>query len=171
MVQEPRLLTLIAPLDGALAVRGALPEGYRCHAATPQDAEALAALYLSAYPREIVTDLDEAREEIALTIAGEYGTPDWGASPLIETVVGAAVATVLVVAEAPWPDTPAGPFVIEVNVSPSHRRLGLARYAIRWAAARLAAGGAQTMALRVMEDNRAARRLYAGLGFESWVGT
>ena len=163
-----RSLTLIAPLDGALVAGGPLPMGYRCRAATPADAGALAALYLAAYPPEIVADLDEAREEIALTIAGEYGPPAWGASPLIETAEGAVVAAVLVVAEAPWPDTPAGPFIIEVIVAPAHRRRGLARHAMQWAATRLAARGAQTVALRVVEGNRAARALYAGLGFEPW---
>jgi ribosomal protein S18 acetylase RimI-like enzyme len=143
--------------------------GYRVRSAGEDDEDALARLYLATYSEEIVKDLAEAREELRITYKGEYGPLDLEASPL--ALDGdTPVAGVLTVTEAPWPDTPPGPFIIEVMVHPDHRRKGLALYLILETARRLASTGRHTVALRVMSENTGAVRLYRRLGFRDWSG-
>jgi ribosomal protein S18 acetylase RimI-like enzyme len=132
------------------------------------DAPALAELYLAAYSSEIVQDLPAAREEMRRTFGGEYGSLVAELSPLI-TTTGQVVATVLTVAQAPWPDTPAGLFVIEVISHPQHRRRGLAKAAVGWVATRAQEQGFGTLALRVEDENSAALALYRKLGFRDWL--
>lgn len=111
---------------------------------------------------------EAAEREIEVTLAGEYGVLDLSASPIIgcgDDVVG----SVMTVLEAPWPDTPPVPFVIEVMVDPRHRRRGLAECGLRWAAERLAERGETRLGLRVMSENLSALGLYRKLGFSGGV--
>jgi ribosomal protein S18 acetylase RimI-like enzyme len=159
--------TLIAQ-TGAVAFYGRqLPWGYEVRSLQKDDAPALAELYLAAYPSEIVRDLAAAREEMQRTFEGEYGPLVAGLSPAI-TTTGRLVATVMTVAQAPWPDTPAGLFVIEVITDPAHRRQGLAKAGLGWVATRAQKHGFGTLALRVDAENSAALALYRKLGFRDW---
>jgi len=79
------------------------------------------------------------------------------------------IASIMLVEDAPWEDTPPGPFIIQLMVHPDHRKLGLAEFLIQNAAAKLDSKGAQTVALRVMSGNRRARNLYSKCGFISWI--
>jgi ribosomal protein S18 acetylase RimI-like enzyme len=160
-------LTLMAQ-TGAVARGGwQLPSGYEIRPVQEGDAPSLAELYLAAYSREIVQDLVAAEEEMRQTFAGEYGPLVTGLSPVV-TKMGEVVATVLTVAQAPWPDTPAGLFVIEVITHPRHRRRGLARAGLRWVAARAQAQGSGALALRVEAGNSGALALYRAYGFRDW---
>lgn len=160
-------LTLIANLaELPLADRG-LPDGYGFRETQREDTQALANLYFAAYPREIVDTEAAALVELQVTFKGEYGDLDLSASPLV-TAASNVVAAVLTVRQAPWDDTPPGPFLIEVIVHPDHRRRGLARSAVLQASSTLLANGEQTVALRVMSDNEAALKLYRELGFRTW---
>ena len=160
-------LTLVAGLEDILREPASEIPGYDIRPARLCDEEALSRLYLATYPKEIVKDLTEAREEFRLTYEGEYGPLDLNASPL--ALEGEElVAGVLTVTEAPWPDTPPGPFMIELMVHPEHRRRGLAVYLIQETARRLTASGGKTAALRVMSDNTGALHLYRRLGFHEW---
>jgi ribosomal protein S18 acetylase RimI-like enzyme len=169
-MEEPKQLTLIASIDDIFRSRRSLAAGYDVRETTERDKLALADLYFAAYSREIVNDPAAARDEIERTFQGEYGALDLQASP-IATYTGAIAATVMTVTEAPWPDTPPGPFIIEVLVHPDHRRHGLAEHLMEVAAQQLAAVGKRTVALRVMSDNEKALSLYRRLGFAAWDPT
>lgn len=56
--------------------------------------------------------------------------------------------------------------VLNVCVDPDHQRHGHGRALMELLVARAAESGAQQMWLEVRPSNKAARRLYAGLGFE-----
>jgi ribosomal protein S18 acetylase RimI-like enzyme len=162
-------LTLIADITDILRTPVAEVPGYHVRTACADDEEALFLLYLETYPDDIVRDLAEARDELRRTFEGEYGPLDLQASPL--ALEGETLgACVLTVTEAPWPDTPQGPFIIEVMVHPNHRRRGLAAYLIQETARRLSAAGKRTAALRVMSENTGALRVYRRLGFRDWSG-
>jgi N-alpha-acetyltransferase 10/11 len=157
-------VTTVAQVADAALHERELPDAYEIRDITEADQEALASLYFAAYPRDIVDDEQAATDEIDVTFAGEYGWLDLAASPVI-TYDGEIVASVMTVEEAPWDDTPSGPFVIEVMTHPDHRRQGLAEHALIHVARKLEARGKQTVALRVDSDNTSALDLYRKLGF------
>ena len=163
-MEKPKQLTLIASLDDIIRPAEKIPAGYELRLATADDKRALAELYLAAYPEDIVKDITEALEEMDQTFQGEYGQLDLSSSPVIvlEDDIAASVMTVV---EAPWDDTPPGPFIIEVIVHPEHRRLGLAEYLMAETASRLVDQGKTTVALRAMSNNEGALALYSRLGF------
>ncbi len=66
--------------------------------------------------------------------------------------------------QAPWPDTPDGPFVIELFTATLWRHSGVARTLLADSLART--GG--RAGLRVAEGNNPARRLYESYGFVPW---
>lgn len=167
---KPRQLTLIATVDHVVRPERDLPAGYGTRTTTANDRAALAGIYFAAYSREIVTDLRAAQDEIERTFDGEYGRLDLEASPIV-THTGAPVGSVMTVMEAPWDDTPPGPFIIEVMIHPDHRRRGLAEHLMIAVARQLATRGRNSMALRVMSDNESARVLYKKLGFIAWTPT
>lgn len=167
MSEEADQITLMANIASLPLANLALPHRYEFRETRLQDTQELANLYFAAYPRLIVETEVAALEEIQVTFKGEYGDLDLSASPLV-TTAGMIAAAILTVKEAPWDDTPPGPFLIEVIVHPDHRRRGLARAAVLQASSTLLAKGEQTVALRVMSDNEAALKLYRGLGFRRW---
>jgi ribosomal protein S18 acetylase RimI-like enzyme len=169
LMEKVRQHTLIARVEDVLRSERRFPPGYHLRCATGQDRTGLADLYFAAYSRDIVQDHAAAVDEIEETFRGEYGQLDLMASPVLVSLDVIAGA-VLTVEEAPWQDTPPGPFIIEVMVHPDHRRLGLAECMMKATAERLAARGKQTMALRVLSDNVKALALYKNLGFDTWEG-
>ena len=78
------------------------------------------------------------------------------------------VASIMTVEQAPWYDTPLGPFIIELMVHASHRKQGIGEYLIHHTAGRLAEIGAETVALRVSSDNPKALNLYRKCRFVSY---
>ena len=164
-----RQLTLVASLADILRSSAREIPGYDIRSARVDDEEALSELYLAIYPKEVVKDLAEAREELRMSFEGEYGPLDLNTS-FLALEAEKTVAGVLTVSQAPWPDTPPGPFIIEVMVHPEHRRRGLARHLIRETARRLVRAGENTAALRAMSENTGALRLYRRLGFHEWSG-
>jgi ribosomal protein S18 acetylase RimI-like enzyme len=166
-MDRPRQLTWTAHLTHILRTEPILPQAYTSWATTLRDKATLAALYYSAYSREIVEDRVHAPEDIERVFSGEYGTLDLAASPV--AAKGATiVASVTTVVEAPWDDTPAGAFIIEVMVHPAHRRRGLATCLLSLAAKESRQRGRETVALRVISDNTKALSLYRKLGFVPW---
>jgi GNAT superfamily N-acetyltransferase len=127
----------------------------------------LAALWFTAYPPEIATNLSEAEQEMKDMFAGEYG-PFWPeASPLVcegDKLV-AAICTVL---KAPWERTPTCPFIVDLMVHPDFRRKGLAAFLLQETARTALRAGHTHVALRVLLDNTPAISLYRKLGFEDW---
>jgi ribosomal protein S18 acetylase RimI-like enzyme len=168
-------LTLIARTEAVALGGQQLPPGYEIRPVQENDAPALAELYLTAYSREIVQDLPAAREEMRRTFGGEYGSLVAELSPVLVTTRPAAtttariMATVMTVAQAPWPDTPAGLFVIEVITHPHHRQRGLAKAGLGWVATQAQKQRFGTLALRVEAENSAALALYRTLGFGDWL--
>jgi ribosomal protein S18 acetylase RimI-like enzyme len=144
-----------------------VPDGYLLRGLRRSDEAGLARLYHAAYPPEIVADLPAAVEEMALTLAGEYGRLAVGLSCVTERR-GVLISAILTVAQAPWPKTPEGPFVIEVITDPNHRRRGLARAGLAWVAGAALDRAQSRLGLRVESENRGAVALYRGLGFSEW---
>jgi ribosomal protein S18 acetylase RimI-like enzyme len=166
-MSEPKQLTWIADLSDVLRHDRGIPDGYVVRAMEAGDRDRLATLYLETYPREVVADEAAAIDEMERTFRGEYGNLDFQASP-VAFHRGAVAASVMTVVDAPWEDTPPGPFLIEVMVDPAHRKRGLAECLICAAARELLRQGGRTVALRVMSDNLGALRLYGKLGFTDW---
>jgi N-alpha-acetyltransferase 10/11 len=135
------------------------------------DVDELAALYFASYDAGVACDtLDEALEDIKVSFGGKYGPLLTGASPVAVAPDGTVVGAVMVVAQAAWPDVPAGPFIIEVFVDREFRRQGVARTLIAESISWLEYAGYSSIALRVAEDNTAATLLYDCLGFTDWNG-
>ncbi|TCC51203.1 GNAT family N-acetyltransferase [Kribbella capetownensis] len=152
----PPMLTLVRP-PGPL--QAAPVEGVVLRPPVVADTAALGRLYFEAYPPGAASASEqEAIEDIALTFEDAYGVLDSRLSRL--ALVGdRMVGAILVVQRAPWPDTPDCAFVIELFTAPTHRRLGIARLL-------LSGCSAETVALRVDDDNTPALTLYRTLGFQ-----
>ncbi len=114
-----------------------------------------------------MADEAEAVADVQAAWVGEYGRWLGDASLLVRAPDGTVAAVVETTLDVPWEDCPRGPFVIDLFTVPGHRRRGLARCLVLAAVAVLAAdpAGYDRVALRVEDDNLAAHRLYAGLGF------
>jgi ribosomal protein S18 acetylase RimI-like enzyme len=163
-------LTLIA--DASTLARSednALPGGFLIRASTEEDVDQIGALYFLSYPSgDACATEHEAVAEVAASFGGEYGEYLSSASPVV--VRGdELVAAVMTVRLAPWPDTPSCPFIIELFTHPVYRRLGFGKALLR-SAARATASIDRSIALRVEEQNGAARALYDRLGFRLWTG-
>lgn len=150
---------LRAPTPPLGTHRGA---SHRLAPITGADLDELADAYWRTYlDTEHEFAFDDAHDDVERYFAGGYGPPVPSASLAIrvgERIVGA----VLTVREAPYPDVPPTPFVIDLFVVPQHRRVGLGR------ALMVAAIGAvpdETVGLRVESDNVPAAALYRELGF------
>ena len=126
-------------------------------------------LYLQSYADPFDYTQEDVESEWVATLSDEYGTVWEEASPLA-WVDGELVGSVVTVYEAPWSDTPPGPFVIEVMVSPEYRGRGIATALLVRTAEVCKSAKQTTMALRVLNSNVAAKRLYTRLGFTNWSG-
>ena len=133
---------------------------------SPEDREGLARSYLAAYPPGVgAAGLDQARAEIDETLAGEYGLLREDASAVVcerRRVLGA----VLVAEGSIWDGWLAGPFIIDLFVSPQARGIGAGRLLLEHAVRACRAAGDERVSLRIGEGTSpAALRLYQGLGF------
>jgi GNAT superfamily N-acetyltransferase len=137
---------------------GSLPADVVLRKPSRGDIVELGRLYFEAYEPGVACATEgEAVEDIRASFDGVYGplSVDWSR---VAVSGDGMIGALLVVERAPWPDTPDCPFIIELFVAPAHRRRGLAR-------ALLETVGTQ-VALRVADDNIAARRLYESVGFQ-----
>ena len=160
------LITLITHLEGH-DPPGAVPPlaGFDVRPCGPSDLHQLGGLYFEAYDPGIACDtLDEAIADIEASFQGDYGEFWYQASPVIEAN-GRIVSAVMTVRQAPWDDTPDGPFIIELFTARDYRRRGLARLVIRHCLNTIRQAGETTVALRVAANNTPARNLYQSLGF------
>jgi GNAT superfamily N-acetyltransferase len=157
---------MLADLPGPHEIAAA--GDYVVRATAVEDIDELARTYLAAYPPNVgAVDLPVARLAMEQTFRGDYGELWPAVSPVAMT--GDRIAAVVqVVVRAPWPGTPACPFAVEVFTHPAHRRIGLGRALLSWSMRVLAEHGHRQLALRVDADNFPARRLYEGLGFQTW---
>lgn len=110
------------------------------------------------------SSVEGAIADSGAAFGGAYGPLLTRASLLAERD-GTRVAAILTVRQAPWPDTPAGPLVIEFFTNRFHRRRGLARALLVAAGRATRAMGAATLGLRVDPGNLRARSLYDSLRF------
>lgn len=140
-------------------------DGFVLESANLELSTEIAALYQRVHANLIPMSNTEALAEIEVSFAGEYGRLDLTASLLARSrpdLVGA----VLTVWDAPWPDVPRGPFVIDLFVDPAWQSRGVGRTLMSAAMDALALQGAEGVALRVETSNIAACNLYSKLGFE-----
>ena len=161
-------LTVITEIETIAIHRWQLPTSYEIRSLQKSDLLKLAELYLAAYPHEIVENFAAAKDEMQRVFAGEYGQLVDELSPVMVTR-GLVVGTVMTVAQAPWSDTPAGLFVIEVCIHPHHRKRGLAKAGLGWVATKAQKQGFCTLALRVESENSGAMELCQELGFREWL--
>ena len=161
--------TFIADATVLLKPEINLPEGFIIEAASSVYESQLAVLWFEAYPPEIATDVDYAKQEIKDMFAGEFGRFWPEASPLI-LFNSELVAGICTVFKAPWEKTPTCPFIIDLMVHPNFRRQGLGALLIHETAQAVLRGGQTHVALRVQVDNTAAISLYRKLGFSEWDG-
>lgn len=158
-------LTLLARVVDVLAGKGAVPPGFTFRPVSPGDSEDLGRLYFESYPPGVASStLDEAHDDILASFAGDYG-PFWFEASPVAVSGSSIVAAIMTVREAPWPDAPRCPFVIELFTEPPHRGVGLARQLLRTACAVIERDGGSEVALRVAADNTPALRLYERAGF------
>lgn len=164
-----RLLTLVADTRAAVGPPAGLTAPYALRPCRPDDVEALGRQYFDAYdPGVDSATPEEALAEMRATFDGEYGDLWPEASP-VATYAGSVVGAVQTVYQAPWEDTPDGPFVIELFTARDHRRRGLGRALLTAAMATAARSGHRHIALRVDPDNSTAMALYTRTGFRTVV--
>lgn len=164
-----KLLTEIAE-SGLIAVSHAkLPRQYSVRSVAANDADILGLLHFTAYGPTISPNLEASVKEMEDMYRGDFGELWLAASPLVYQQ-GELVGAALTVYTAPWKDTPICPFIIDLMVSPDHRRAGLATYLLYVVASKALAARQTHISLRVREDNRPALRLYHRLGFVEWEG-
>jgi GNAT superfamily N-acetyltransferase len=161
--------TFIADATVLLKPEVSLPEELRIENTSFVHGSQLAILWFQAYPPEIATDIESAKQEIKEMFADEYGKFWPEASPLI-LFNNEIVAGICTVVKAPWGKTPTCPFIIDLMVHPDFRRRGLAALLIQETAKAVLQGGHTHVALRVLVDNIAAISLYRKLGFSEWDG-
>lgn len=132
------------------------------------DVEEIGRLYFRAYPPGLVGDsVVEAVADIEASWDGVYGEL-WEEASVVAESDGRIVGVLLTVRHAPWPDTPPGPFIIELFVDPEMRGRSVARRVLEHGLSRLVAAGATSVALRVLADNEPALGLYRSVGFVDW---
>ncbi len=165
--EESQQYTWIAQISNIIRLKRKLPKDYIVWPLQEKDKSRLAELYFVSYTREVVKNLAEAQKEMNRVFRNEYGLLDYSAS-FVAIYRSKIVASVLLVEQAPWEDTPSGPFIIEMMVHPDHRLFGIAECLMIYATNKLVESGAQTIALRVISDNIKAINLYCKCGFKSW---
>ncbi len=145
-----------------------LPSGYSVRPQEPTDVDALARLYLAAYPVGVAaSNLDEATAEMAAVFAGDFGVPVESASLVAIDGSGDIVGCVQTVERGVWEGTPDCPFVIELFVDPSQRGRGLGAALLGLAAAACHDIGADDLALNVDPGvSPGAFRMYLAMGFQ-----
>ncbi|MDO5677028.1 MAG: GNAT family N-acetyltransferase [Propionibacteriaceae bacterium] len=140
--------------------------GIRLRPMSEADAEALAHLYLAAYPPEVgAADLEEAREEMRASFAGEYGElrPD---ASLLALIDGDPAGAVMTTTHSIWDEDLEGPFIIDLFADPQFQGRGVGRALVSAAVSACSQAGDGTLSLRVGEGTSpAAFRLYESLGF------
>ncbi|UYN82894.1 MAG: GNAT family N-acetyltransferase [Microcella sp.] len=143
-------------------IRVPLAEGTLLRSLSPTRLDELANAYHQAYvgsPHEMTAA--EARSEIDLTWAGEYGRLLANAS--LGVWVGNELAGAIVTVEdPPWDNVPRGAFILELFVTPPHRRMGLGRLLVQ----RVQNALRTRIALRVDDSAPQAKALYLSLGFQ-----
>lgn len=160
-------LTLVGDVSTIIKYHRDIPTSYLIKKLEPKDQSQLALLYLDSYSRDIVADLEASEEEIGKTFLNEYGQLSYELS-CVTLIENRIVSSILTVDETPWPDTPPGPFIIEVMTHPLHRRFGLAQAGICWVAKNTQTNNKHRLGLRVESGNLAAMTLYRKIGLREW---
>jgi GNAT superfamily N-acetyltransferase len=140
-----------------------IPAGVSLRPLEEPDIAAVGEAYWRTYlqtPHEMA--LTEATDDVLASWRGDYGR--W----LTDGSIGAwrdgeLVGAVLTVADAPWPDVPRGPFIIDLFVVPDARRRGIGRALVQSVRRRLDT----SIGLRVDDTAPEARALYASIGFRT----
>lgn len=146
---------------GGAPERGA-PSGVEVRRLQPADLGAVGHAYWSAYVgTPDAMSRVQAEDDVVAAWDGQYGRL-LHAACLGAWCDGELAGAVLTVEDAPWPDVPPGPFIIDLFVVPTTRRRGVGRALVAAVQHRVRS----RVALRVDDDARAARALYASLGFQ-----
>jgi len=148
------------PTDRAV---GAQPDGVTIAPLGERDLPRVADAYWRTYlGTEHEMSLADSGADVRAAWDGEYGP--WLADGSLGAWRGdELVGAVLTVADAPWPDVPRGPFIIDLFVVPQARRQGIGRALVSTVQAVLGT----SVGLRVDDGATPARALYTALGFRA----
>lgn len=157
---------LIRQLRGAVAPQ--LPVDPALLPLEQQHREQLAQAYLDAYPPGVAAEnLDEALQEIDATFTDEYGKLRLDAS-WVAVQDGTAVGAILVVERSLWDPELAGPFIVDLFITPASQGRGIGRSLVEAAINACDCAGDSQISLRIGDGTSAAAgHLYAVLGFVS----
>ena len=137
---------------------------------TQNDIPTLVELWRLSYPERLVeqTPISEVIADWTASFNDEYGKLEKAASLVVERdrLIFGAIQTVI---DAPWDQTPTGPFIIELLVHPKYRRAGIGKALLTEALRQLKQRGYQSAGLRVENDNLPAQTLYQVVGFTEWM--
>ena len=135
------------------------------------DVAGIGRLYFSAYEPGLVGEtVEEAIADMEASWDEEYGAL-WEEGSLVAEQGAKIVGALLTVTEAPWDQTPEGPFIIELFTDPDVRGGGVARALIERALEAMAGDGARSAGLRVLAENTRAQEFYRSVGFVDWTPT
>lgn len=145
-----------------------LPIGFSVRPQLPADVDALARLYLAAYPVGVAaSNLEEAAAEMVAVFAGDFGVPFEDASLVVADDSGRIVGCVQTVEQGVWDGVPEAPFIIELFVDPNLRGRGLGAALLGLAAKACADVGSEMIALNVdPAKSPGAFRMYLAMGFQ-----
>ncbi|MGF1617947.1 MAG: GNAT family N-acetyltransferase [Acidimicrobiia bacterium] len=135
------------------------------------DVQGIGRLYFAAYePGLVGQTVEEAVADIEASWNGDYGE-FWEEGSVVAEQDARIVGALLTVKQAPWDQTPDGPFIIELFVDSDLRGTGIARQLMERALDAMVREGAQSVGLRVLADNTRAQNFYRSVGFVDWTPT
>jgi N-alpha-acetyltransferase 10/11 len=138
---------------------------------TQSDIPEIGRLYFTAYEPGLVGEtVEEAIADIEASWNGDYGE-FWEEGSVVAELGGKIVGALLTVKQAPWDQTPDGPFIIELFVDSDMRGRGIARRLMERGLDSMASQSAKSVGLRVIADNTRAQSFYRSVGFTNWAPT
>ncbi|MFP3882596.1 MAG: N-acetyltransferase family protein [Actinomycetota bacterium] len=140
-------------------------------APTRSDIPGIGQLYFDSYESGLSGEsVEEATTDIEASWDGDYGE-FWEEGSVVAELNGKIVGALLTVKQAPWEQTPSGPFIIELFVGSDLRGRGIARRLMERGLDTMRSQGAMSVGLRVLTGNTRAQNFYRSLGFSDWTPT
>ncbi|MFP3883749.1 MAG: GNAT family N-acetyltransferase [Actinomycetota bacterium] len=162
--------TMVVDLrDRAPSSTAASDNGVHVRTPSRSDIRGIGQLYFTAYEPGLVGEsVEEAIADIEASWNGDYGE-FWKEGSVVAEQEGRIVGALLTVRQAPWDQTPDGPFIIELFVDSDLRGRGIARWMMERGLDAMARQGAKSVGLRVRADNSQAQNFYRSVGFVDWA--
>lgn len=158
-------------LDRPLSSSAESNDDVQVRTPTRSDIPEIGQLYFTAYEPGLVGETaEEAIADIEASWNSVYGE-FWEEGSVVAELDGKIVGALLTVKQAPWDQTPDGPFIIELFVDSDVRGRGIARRLMERGLDSMASQGARSVGLRVLADSPRAQSFYRSVGFTDWAPT